>query len=110
VPDRKEIDMDIQGTAVIRPSGEDLGHAIRRLRRQQHATIEDLAHAADIHPTYLSGIERGIRNPTWTKLCALAHALKTPLSNLVRHTEVQAQLSSRMQSARQELGLTERYG
>lgn len=73
-------------------------------------TIEDLAHAADIHPTYLSGIERGIRNPTWTKLANLARGLDTPLSNLVRDAETEAQLSSRMQAARNELGLSERFG
>lgn len=73
-------------------------------------TIEDLAHAADIHPTYLSGIERGIRNPTWSKLANLAHGLDTPLSNLVRDAETEAQLSARMRVARNELGLSERFG
>jgi transcriptional regulator with XRE-family HTH domain len=95
---------------VIRPSNEELGRAIRRLRRLQHLTIEDLAHLADIHPTYLSGIERGVRNPTWTKIVNLAFGLDTPMSNLVRDAETQAQLSSRMQIARSELGLTERFG
>ena len=38
-------------------------------------TIEDLAYDADIHPTYLSGIERGVRNPTWSKLNGIAYAL-----------------------------------
>jgi AraC-like DNA-binding protein len=39
-----------------------LGQAIRRLRQADDLTIEDLAHAAGMHPTYLSGIERGVRN------------------------------------------------
>jgi len=96
--------------AIILPTNKELGRAIRRLRRKQHMTIEDLAHVADIHPTYLSGIERGIRNPTWTKLANLARGLDTPLSNLVRDAETEAQLSSRMQVARDELGLSERFG
>lgn len=63
-----------------------------------------------MHPTYLSGIERGIRNPTWTKLVNLAHSLETPVSNLARSAEVEAQLSVRMRAARSELGLPEGYG
>jgi transcriptional regulator with XRE-family HTH domain len=94
----------------IQPSGEDLGRAIRRRRRAAHMTIEDLAYDADMHPTYLSGIERGIRNPTWNKLCALVRVLNTPLSNLVRDAETEAQLSSRMRIARGELGLSEGFG
>ena len=92
------------------PTNEELGRAIRRQRRKRRMTIEDLAHAADIHPTYLSGIERGIRNPTWTKLTNLADGLSTPLSNLIRDAETEAQLSSRVQAARDELGLSENLG
>jgi hypothetical protein len=40
------------------PNGADLGRAIRRLRHARKITIETLAFAADMHPTYLSGIER----------------------------------------------------
>ncbi len=64
-----------------------------------------LAHDADIHPTYLSGIERGVRNPTWTKFCALAGALKIPVSGLAREAEVEAQLAARVRKAHAELGI-----
>jgi transcriptional regulator with XRE-family HTH domain len=57
------------------PGGDDFGRAVRRLRRARRLTIEALAHGADMHPTYLSGIGRGVRNPTWVKVCALADAL-----------------------------------
>ncbi len=87
------------------PTNADLGRAVRRLRRARHLTIEDLAHVADIHPTYLSGIERGIRNPTWTKICALARALEIPVSALARDAEVEAQLAARMRAARAKLGI-----
>lgn len=90
--------------ALIAPSGVELGRVIRRLRRARRLTIEELASAADIHPTYLSGIERGIRNPTWEKVCALAIALGVPFSALVRDTEVEAQLEARMRQARSEIG------
>jgi transcriptional regulator with XRE-family HTH domain len=69
------------------PTNAALGRAIRRLRKSRKVTIEGLAHAADMHPTYLSGIERGLRNPTWAKLCALADALGTPVSTVAGEAE-----------------------
>jgi transcriptional regulator with XRE-family HTH domain len=87
------------------PTNADLGVAIRLLRRARGITIEDLAFAADIHPTYLSGIERGVRNPTWDKVAALARALDIPVSGLVRDAEVQSQLAARVREARRDLGL-----
>jgi transcriptional regulator with XRE-family HTH domain len=95
--------------SVVEPSNADLGRAIRRLRRARRVTIEALAHEADIHPTYLSGIERGVRNPTWEKLAGLARALDVPVAEIARDAELEAQLSARMQIARSELGLSERY-
>jgi hypothetical protein len=35
------------------PTNADLGFAVRRLRRERHHTIEDLAFEAEMHPTYL---------------------------------------------------------
>jgi transcriptional regulator with XRE-family HTH domain len=90
---------------IIRANGAELGRAIRRRRRERKMTIEDLAYDADIHPTYLSGIERGVRNPTWSKLTSIAHALDTPVSSLARDAETETQLSQRMREARRDLGL-----
>jgi transcriptional regulator with XRE-family HTH domain len=97
------------GVSSVRPTNAELGRAIRRLRRARSLTIEDLAHAADIHPTYLSGIERGVRNPTWSKLTSVAHGLKVPLAEIVQDAEAEAQLAARMRIARSELGLSERF-
>jgi transcriptional regulator with XRE-family HTH domain len=68
----------------------DLGKAIRRLRKARKFSINHLAHAADMHPTYLSGIERGERNPTWIKLCGLAHGLEVSMPLLVWRAEAEA--------------------
>lgn len=87
------------------PSNADLGRAIRRLRREQRLTINDLAHRADVHPTYLSGIERGLRNPTWSKLIAVAEALESSIATVVHEAETESQLMSKMRSIRSELGL-----
>jgi transcriptional regulator with XRE-family HTH domain len=69
------------------PSQADLGRAIRRLREQHGLSIEALAAAADMHPTYLSGIERGHSNPTWTKLCGLAKGLNTTVATIATEAE-----------------------
>jgi transcriptional regulator with XRE-family HTH domain len=69
------------------PSGRDLGEAIRGLRRERRMTIDGLAWTADIHPTYVSAIERGLRNPTWKKLCALAGALHVPVVEMAQRAE-----------------------
>jgi len=100
---------DCAGVAVVVPTNAELGRAIRRLRRARRETIEDLAHAADMHPTYLSGIERGVRNPTWDKLTGLARALDVPVAAIAHDAEAEAQLAARMRAARSELGLPERF-
>jgi transcriptional regulator with XRE-family HTH domain len=92
-------------TVYTTPTNVHLGVAVRLLRRARRLTIEDLAFAAKMHPTYLSGIERGRRNPTWNKLTALAWALDISVLALVRDAEVQMQLAARMREARRDLGL-----
>lgn len=91
------------------PTNVELGRAIRRLRHVRRLTIENLAHTANMHPTYLSGIERGVRNPTWSKLADLAEALDVSLAEIVQDAEAEAKLAARMRIARTELGLSERF-
>jgi transcriptional regulator with XRE-family HTH domain len=70
------------------PDPENLGRALRRLRVEREMTLEALAKASDLHWTYLSGIERGRRNPTLKVLAAVAMALEIKTSELVRLAEV----------------------
>lgn len=58
------------------------GIRIRQLREQQGYTQEELAHRADIHVTYLSGIERGVRNPSLRSIRRLARALGVRVGKL----------------------------
>jgi transcriptional regulator with XRE-family HTH domain len=53
-----------------------VGENVKRLREAAGLTQEDVAHAANVHPTYLSGVERGRRNPTVLVVQRLAEALK----------------------------------
>lgn len=73
--------------AVSPPTRAALGRAVRSLRQDRGLSIETLAGEAGMHPTYLSGIERGKYNPTWDKLGGLAKALNVSLSQLVAEAE-----------------------
>ncbi|HXB64111.1 MAG TPA: helix-turn-helix transcriptional regulator [Solirubrobacteraceae bacterium] len=70
-------------------SNAQLGHAVRRLRQARRHSLEELAGAAHMHPTYLSAIERGLRNPTWSKLCDLSQALQITVAQLAHAAEAE---------------------
>jgi transcriptional regulator with XRE-family HTH domain len=82
------------------PSNGDLGRAIRRLRRARKLTIEALAHAADMHPTYAGRIERGGASPTFEKIVLLAQALDVSLPVLMHLAEDEAEVIRAMCEAR----------
>lgn len=58
------------------------GATIRAVREEKGWSQEEFAHRARIHVTYLSGLERGRRNPTLNVIARLARALGVPLSRL----------------------------
>ena len=60
-----------------------LGARVQRLRQAQGLSQEELADRADLHRTYVSGVERGVRNPTVTVLEKLAQGLQTSPPDLV---------------------------
>jgi len=43
---------------------KQVGLNVRRLREEKGWSQEELAFEAGMHRTYISGIERGVRNPT----------------------------------------------
>ncbi|MDP3631601.1 MAG: helix-turn-helix transcriptional regulator [Phenylobacterium sp.] len=60
-----------------------VGRNMKRLREAKGWSQEELADQASIHRTYVSGVERGVRNPTVTVLEKLAIALGATLPDLV---------------------------
>ena len=60
-----------------------VGQNLRRAREALGISQEDLADRAGLHRTYVSGVERGVRNPTVTVLEKLAKALKVKSSSLL---------------------------
>lgn len=57
---------------------------VRAIRAARSLKQEELAHIADLHPTYLSGIENGRKNLTVDLLERLAAALGVDEEDLVR--------------------------
>ena len=73
------------------PNSKQLGVAIRERREDQRLTIEELAAEAGVDTSYLSGIERLGRNPSWSKLARIVGALKIDASELIERAEQIAQ-------------------
>ncbi|MGC8990419.1 MAG: helix-turn-helix domain-containing protein [Verrucomicrobiia bacterium] len=61
-----------------------LGLNVRRQREAKKLTQEKLAELAGLDPTYISGIERGLRNPGIKNVAKLAKALGLTTSELCK--------------------------
>ncbi|HEX8050006.1 MAG TPA: helix-turn-helix transcriptional regulator [Solirubrobacterales bacterium] len=64
------------------PEHAALGEAVRTLRLEAGMSQEQLAEAAHTDLTQVGGIERGVRNPSYTTLLRLAAALDTGVGEL----------------------------
>jgi len=61
-----------------------LGLSVRRRREARELTQEKLAEKAGLDPTYISGIERGLRNPGIKNVARLAKALGLTTAELCK--------------------------
>ena len=61
-----------------------LGQNVRRQREARELTQEKLAERAGLDPTYISGIERGLRNPGIKNVAKLAKALGLTTAELCK--------------------------
>lgn len=60
-----------------------VGKNVQRLRKAKGWSQEELAFECGLHRTYISGVERGIRNPTVTVLEKIALSLETTVACLL---------------------------
>ena len=63
------------------------GEAVRRRRERLGLSQEALGFVSGLDRTYVSGIERGVRNPTLRIIWRLAEALSTTPSALLKASE-----------------------
>ena len=61
----------------------EVGRLIRKHRHAKGWSREELADRADVHRTFISSIERGVRNPTVTSLHRVASAMGLTVSELL---------------------------
>jgi len=64
-----------------------LGGNVRKIRMRLGWSQEKLAEIAGLHRTYVSGVERGVRNPTVTIVNLLANALKVHPTELLKENK-----------------------
>ena len=60
-----------------------LGRNVKKLREEKGWSQEGLADHANLHRTYISGIERGVRNPTIDIVQVIATALGVSAADLL---------------------------
>ncbi len=63
------------------------GHNLRKIREEKNWTQETLADLAGVDQTFISGIERGTRNPTIITIAKIAKALHVKVSTLCEGIE-----------------------
>lgn len=74
------------------------GCLVRRHREKLGISQEELAMRSDLDRTYISGIERGVRNPSLTALVKLANGIDINLSSLFEGLEVEITLQDEKNS------------
>ena len=60
-----------------------VGLNLKRFRQELGLSQEEFAFEAGLHRTYISGVERGVRNPTILVLEEIALALGVPSAKLL---------------------------
>lgn len=60
-----------------------VGINLKKFRNERGLSQEEFAFACGLHRTYVSGVERGIRNPTVVVLERIAGALGVPSARLL---------------------------
>jgi transcriptional regulator with XRE-family HTH domain len=64
-----------------------LGLLVRKHRGKLGISQEELAMRSNLDRTYISGIERGVRNPSLTALMSLSDGLNLNISELLENLE-----------------------
>ena len=78
---------DSPGGRQISPTGEQVGRAVREIRVPSHVNQRELPFEPGRRCAYLSGIERGLRNPSLNVLAAIAGAFGLSTTELIRRAE-----------------------
>ena len=72
---------------ILSPAHSAFGAAIRDCRHSSGLTQEDLSGETGLHVSYVSQVERGIKNVSLTNILKLSAALGCPVSRLMDQAE-----------------------
>ena len=61
-----------------------LGKRVKEIRHKKKLSQADLAEILGVHSTYISSIERGVRNMSLKNVERLSNALKVPIEELTK--------------------------
>lgn len=67
-----------------------LGLLVKQQRTVLGISQEELGLRANLDRTYISGVERGVRNPSITAVVSLASGLGITVANLLENLEIEA--------------------
>ena len=71
-----------------------IGERIRRIRKNECLSLEDLAMRCDMNPTYVGHIERGTRNPTLSTLERICKGLGIRVEDLFKGLDIPVDMES----------------
>ena len=60
------------------------GHNVARIRNERGISQDTFAEKSDLDRTYISGIERGVRNPGIKSVLRIARALRAGIGDLCK--------------------------
>lgn len=63
---------------------KDFGKKLKSLRKQKKLSQAKLAGKLNVHPTYISSLERGLRNPSLKVIDRIASALEISRETLIK--------------------------
>jgi transcriptional regulator with XRE-family HTH domain len=66
---------------------KNFGRVLREVREEKQISQEKLAEYANLDRTYISLLERGLRQPSLTTLFSLAYALSISPSDFIKKVE-----------------------
>jgi len=63
------------------------GDTLREFRKELGLSQEEYAFRCGLDRTYISGLERGVRNPTYQVICRLVTTFEVSLEVFFRHVD-----------------------
>lgn len=72
-----------EGIELMHKLVKQFGQKVRAIRIKKKLSQGDVAKLLHVHPTYISSMERGVRNPSLLTMHKIAKALKIDLKELL---------------------------